>query len=109
MKRGGCSFITKVRYMQKSGAVAVVVGDPEHPGWITMYAPGKLLWALCFLLNLATKLFSHLCYKYIGDTSDVTIPSVFLAMKEYNKILHLSKLLDTPMMAVLQYDDIVTW
>ncbi|CEP09995.1 hypothetical protein [Parasitella parasitica] len=83
VKRGGCSFITKVRYMQKSGAVAVVVGDPEHPGWITMYAP--------------------------GDTSDVTIPSVFLAMKEYNKILQLSKLLDTPMMAVLQYDDVVTW
>ncbi|KAI8644785.1 hypothetical protein BD408DRAFT_412882 [Parasitella parasitica] len=83
VKRGGCSFITKVRYMQKSGAVAVVVGDPEHSGWITMYAP--------------------------GDTTDVTIPSVFLAMKEYNKILQLSKVLDTPMMAVLQYDDIVTW
>ena len=41
VKRGGCSFITKVRFMQKSGAIAVVVGDSEHPGWITMYAPGK--------------------------------------------------------------------
>lgn len=41
IRRGGCSFITKVRNMQNSGAVAVVVGDPEHPGrWITMYAPG---------------------------------------------------------------------
>ena len=42
VRRGGCSFITKIRFMQKSGAVGVVVGDPDHPGrWITMYAPGK--------------------------------------------------------------------
>jgi E3 ubiquitin-protein ligase RNF13 len=41
VRRGGCSFVTKVRNMQKSGAIAVAVGDPDKPGWITMYAPGK--------------------------------------------------------------------
>jgi E3 ubiquitin-protein ligase RNF13 len=41
VRRGGCSFITKVRNMQASGAIAVAVGDPERQsGWITMYAPG---------------------------------------------------------------------
>ncbi|KAI9483423.1 MAG: hypothetical protein EXX96DRAFT_558157 [Benjaminiella poitrasii] len=80
VRRGGCSFITKVRNMQQSGAIAVIVGDPTHPTWITMYAP--------------------------GDTSDIIIPSVFLAKNEYNKLLLLTKLLDTPMLAVLQYDDL---
>lgn len=48
VRRGGCSFITKVRNMQESGAIAVAVGDPEHQsGWITMYAPGK-----CYLINI---------------------------------------------------------
>ncbi|KAI8068125.1 uncharacterized protein B0P05DRAFT_551872 [Gilbertella persicaria] len=79
VKRGGCSFITKVRYMQKSGAVAVIVGDAENPGWITMYSP--------------------------GDTSDVSIPSVFVAKDEYTKLLQMSKLLGTPMMSVLQRQD----
>ncbi|GAA5801421.1 hypothetical protein HPULCUR_006867 [Helicostylum pulchrum] len=41
VSRGGCSFVTKVRYMQKSGAIAVVIGDPNNSGWITMYSPGK--------------------------------------------------------------------
>lgn len=56
VQRGGCSFITKVRYMQKSGAIAVVVGDLKNNGWITMYSPGKkirkkLLIILCLLCN----------------------------------------------------------
>ncbi|KAG2207504.1 hypothetical protein INT47_004252, partial [Mucor saturninus] len=83
LSRGGCSFITKVRYMQKSGAIAVVIGDPNNPGWITMYSP--------------------------DDTTDIMIPSVFLARNEYRKLLHLSKLLNTPMVAILQPDDNVTW
>lgn len=83
VQRGGCSFITKVRYMQKSGAIAVVVGDPKSSGWITMYSP--------------------------GDTSDIQIPSIFLAKNEYKKLLHLSKLLNTPMVAILQPDTNVTW
>ncbi|KAF1804922.1 hypothetical protein V8B55DRAFT_1586285 [Mucor lusitanicus] len=84
VRRGGCSFITKVRNMQESGAIAVAVGDPEHQsGWITMYAP--------------------------GDTSDITIPSVFLAKNEYRALLYLSKIVDTPMMILLQLDDFITW
>lgn len=53
VRRGGCSFVTKVRNMQKSGAIAVAVGDPDKPGWITMYAPGKNIkktFSKCLLL-----------------------------------------------------------
>ncbi|KAG2219159.1 hypothetical protein INT45_002350 [Circinella minor] len=84
VKRGGCSFITKIRFMQKSGAVGVVVGDPDHPGrWITMYAP--------------------------GDTSDVLIPSVFLAQEEYLTILSLTKSTVEPLPIRLQLDDFISW
>lgn len=41
IERGNCTFIQKVRNMQASGAIAVVVGDNEHNGLITMYAPGE--------------------------------------------------------------------
>jgi hypothetical protein len=41
LERGGCSFIEKVRNMQSSGAIAVAVGDPDHVGWTTMFAPGE--------------------------------------------------------------------
>ncbi|KAI8138442.1 hypothetical protein BJV82DRAFT_630843 [Fennellomyces sp. T-0311] len=82
VRRGGCSFITKVRAMQKSGAIAVVVGDPDHPGrWITMYAP--------------------------GDTTDVLIPSVFLAQREYLTLLSLSAARPAPVR--LQVDDFISW
>ncbi|KAI8079527.1 uncharacterized protein B0P05DRAFT_586986 [Gilbertella persicaria] len=84
VKRGGCSFITKVRNMQESGAIAVAVGDPDHQsGWITMYAP--------------------------GDTSDIKIPSIFLAKHEYRTLLYLSKIVDTPMMVILKLDHFITW
>ncbi|KAI9256670.1 hypothetical protein BDA99DRAFT_517039, partial [Phascolomyces articulosus] len=84
VRRGGCSFITKIRSMQQSGAIAVVVGDPEHPGrWITMYAP--------------------------GDTSDVLIPSVFLAQEEYLTILSLTRTSSEPLPIRLQLDDFISW
>lgn len=40
IERGECSFVDKVRMMQASGAIAVIVGDKHYNGWITMYAPG---------------------------------------------------------------------
>lgn len=43
VERGQCTFIEKVRNMQASGAIAVVVGDNEKNGLITMYATGELL------------------------------------------------------------------
>lgn len=57
VERGSCPFVNKVRAMQHSGAAAVIVGDlyPSGP-LITMYAS--------------------------GDTSDVLIPSVFVARWE---------------------------
>jgi len=84
VRRGGCPFVTKVRNMQQSGAIAVVIGDPDHESrWLTMYAS--------------------------GDTSDIIIPSVFLARNEYRSLLYLSKLVDTPMMILLQLDDLMIW
>lgn len=41
IERGECSFVDKVRAMQRSGAKAAIVGDKHYNGWITMYAPGK--------------------------------------------------------------------
>ncbi|KAF3045529.1 hypothetical protein E8E12_009266 [Didymella heteroderae] len=52
LRRGGCGFLAKVEWAQRRGAVAVVVGDNVRGGaLIRMYAR--------------------------GDTSNVTIPSVF--------------------------------
>lgn len=46
VERGQCSFLQKVKTMQDSGAIAVIVGDRHFNGWVTMYAPGKLAIAL---------------------------------------------------------------
>ena len=52
LKRGGCGFLAKVEWAQQRGAVAVIVGDNVRGGGlIRMYAQ--------------------------GDTSNVTIPSLF--------------------------------
>ena len=52
LKRGGCGFAAKVEWAQRRGAVAVIVGDDVRGGpLIRMYAR--------------------------GDTSNVTIPSLF--------------------------------
>jgi len=57
ISRGNCSFIEKVRNMQRSGFAAVIVGNNDHSGLVTMFSD--------------------------GDTSDVIIPSVFITQKEY--------------------------
>ena len=52
LSRGGCGFLEKVKWAQRRGATALIVGDHTRGGaLVTMYA--------------------H------GDTSNVTIPSVF--------------------------------
>ena len=44
VERGGeCTFAQKVRHMQQSGAQAVIVGDNQKNGLVTMYARGKTL------------------------------------------------------------------
>ena len=49
IERGECSFVDKVRAMQDSGALAAVVGDKHYNGWITMYAPGKILYNILYI------------------------------------------------------------
>ncbi|WEW60548.1 PA_1 and RING-H2_PA-TM-RING domain-containing protein [Emydomyces testavorans] len=52
LSRGGCGFLEKVKWAQRRGGIAVIVGDDTRGGGlVTMYAR--------------------------GDTSNVTIPSVF--------------------------------
>lgn len=52
LSRGGCGFLEKVKWAQRRGAVAVIVGDDTRGGnLVTMYAR--------------------------GDTSNVTIPALF--------------------------------
>jgi len=52
LSRGGCGFLEKVKWVQRRGGIALIVGDDTRGGvLITMYA--------------------H------GDTSNVTIPSLF--------------------------------
>ncbi|KAF9159035.1 hypothetical protein DFQ26_006998 [Actinomortierella ambigua] len=64
VERGGdCSFVEKVRNMQASGAGAVIVGDNQRGGLVTMYAR--------------------------DDTSDVLIPSVFIAQQHYRELRYL--------------------
>ena len=52
LSRGGCGFLEKVKWAQRRGAVAVIVGDDTRGGnLVTMYAR--------------------------GDTSNITIPALF--------------------------------
>lgn len=54
LSRGGCGFLEKVKWAQRRGGVALIVGDDTRGGaLVTMYAR--------------------------GDTSNVTIPSLFTA------------------------------
>lgn len=52
LSRGGCGFLEKVKWAQRRGGVALIVGDNERSGQLTiMYAK--------------------------GDTSNITIPAIF--------------------------------
>ncbi|GET00141.1 E3 ubiquitin-protein ligase RNF13 isoform X1 [Rhizophagus clarus] len=78
VERGQCTFIEKVRSMQASGAIAVVVGDNKKNGLITMYAT--------------------------GDTSDVIIPSVFIAQTDLKSLIA-----EKPVEAQLVKDNLSQW
>ncbi|ORX48878.1 hypothetical protein DM01DRAFT_1385423 [Hesseltinella vesiculosa] len=77
--RGGCSFVTKVRTMQQSGAVGVVIGDMDQQHWVTMYAP--------------------------DGATDISIPSIFLAQREYKSLLYLTGIVARPMLVYVKHDD----
>ncbi|ORZ21112.1 hypothetical protein BCR42DRAFT_406844 [Absidia repens] len=83
VKRGGCSFYHKAQYMQKSGAIAVIVGDEDNAEWITMYSE--------------------------EDTSDIKIPSVFLTRNEYQKITNAQQHHSRPLLVLLQNEETLPW
>ncbi|ORZ00241.1 hypothetical protein BCR43DRAFT_511268 [Syncephalastrum racemosum] len=64
IRRGGCSFVDKVHNMQQSGAIAVLVGDPEPSKYATfMTAPDGY------------------------NISDIQIPSGFVKKNGYEQLL----------------------
>lgn len=68
LSRGGCGFLEKVKWAQRRGASALIVGDDTHAGsLVTMYAR--------------------------GDTSNVTIPALFTS---YTTAHLLSSLIPPP-------------
>ncbi|KAG0752858.1 hypothetical protein G6F57_015463 [Rhizopus arrhizus] len=69
--------------MQESGAIAVVVGDKTFNGWVTMYAP--------------------------GDTSNILIPSVFVAQYQYKALLKLLEKNNNSLIIRITGDDLLTW
>ncbi|KAJ1941390.1 hypothetical protein FBU59_003512 [Linderina macrospora] len=75
VERGNCGFVEKVRNMQASGAAAVLVGDPWYDLPVTMYAS--------------------------GDTSDVHIPSSFIARTEYNGLRNAAAMSHGPLIIKL--------
>ncbi|KAI9259086.1 hypothetical protein BY458DRAFT_517723 [Sporodiniella umbellata] len=83
LERGHCSFLTKVQAMQASGAIAVVVGDRNFNGWVTMYAP--------------------------GDTSYIRIPSVFVAQYQYKALLKGLEEQNNTLIIQITGDDLLTW
>ncbi|KAF9127515.1 hypothetical protein BGW39_005816 [Mortierella sp. 14UC] len=65
VERGGkCGFVDKVKNMMVSGASAVIVGDYEKGPLVTMYSNRE-------------------------DTSDITIPSVFVTQTHYRELGYL--------------------
>ncbi|EIE77133.1 hypothetical protein RO3G_01837 [Rhizopus delemar RA 99-880] len=69
--------------MQESGAIAVVVGDRHFNGWVTMYAP--------------------------GDTSNIHIPSVFVAQYQYRSLLNLLAYKNNSLLIEIAGDDLLAW
>ncbi|RHZ68277.1 PA and RING finger domain protein [Aspergillus thermomutatus] len=77
LSRGGCGFLEKVKWAQRRGAIAVIVGDDTRGGsLVTMYAR--------------------------GDTSNVTIPAVFTS---YTTAHLLSSLMPPQVGADLSLDE----
>ncbi|CAO3587783.1 unnamed protein product [Absidia cylindrospora] len=83
VKRGGCSFYHKAQYMQRSGAIALIVGDEDNTEWITMYSE--------------------------EDTSDIKIPSVFLTRNEYQKVTDAQQQHSRPLLVLLQNEETHPW
>ncbi|CAO3653477.1 unnamed protein product [Cunninghamella echinulata] len=83
IKRGGCSFYTKVNAMQQSGAIAVIIGDDKNDVWLTMTTE--------------------------GDSSNITIPSVFLSKSEYHSFLLAKQNLIHPILVLLNNEDKILW
>lgn len=74
VERGGnCSFVAKVRNMQASGAAAVIVGDNQRSGLITMYARGK--YPFFFFYSVMLRPFFFVCIVFHASCLCFVFPS----------------------------------
>ncbi|KAF8536557.1 hypothetical protein BDD12DRAFT_889866 [Trichophaea hybrida] len=80
--RGGCGFLEKVLWTQRRGGVALIVGDYKRPGigggssgLVTMYAKGKASSETALFLEEGST--EQVSIESPGDTSNVSIPSLF--------------------------------
>ncbi|KAF9548022.1 E3 ubiquitin-protein ligase rnf13 [Mortierella hygrophila] len=81
VERGGtCGFVDKVKNMMASGASAVVVGDYLRGPLVTMYSNRD-------------------------DTSDITIPSVFISQTHYRELRYLGMELGQGFLIRMSSDD----
>lgn len=82
VQRGSCRFDQKVRAMQKSGAIAVIVGNTE---------------------NELIKMYSS------DDTSDIYIPSVSTTLDSYKELVILAKNNQEKPPMIKIYPNIIDW
>lgn len=65
---------------------------------------------LCVITTKKSRTYNDEAVLRIGDTSDIFIPSMFLAQQEYQALHNLATLSDTPLMVLLlQMDDWMAW
>ncbi|KAA1123712.1 hypothetical protein PGTUg99_007572 [Puccinia graminis f. sp. tritici] len=91
IERGDCAFVDKVRYAQKLGASAVIVGDwQQSPSSTSSSFSTHHPFSLSPIFSQPSKTGDHFGFNsglltmYApGDTSDLTIPSVFVARDSY--------------------------
>lgn len=102
VERGGCTFVDKVRSLQKSGAKAVIIGDKHYNGWITMYATGKVVIVVIQLGRVTNTI--------VGDASDIVIPSVYVAQYQFLSLLqHLDDENNKPVFIRITENELFSW
>ncbi|KAJ3229357.1 hypothetical protein HDU81_005419 [Chytriomyces hyalinus] len=102
VERGGCAFADKVRAMQSSGAIAVIVGDSVsstfdgdrvETEWESKAGVGRKRAGLVTMVAAP------------GSDAEIVIPSYFVARKDYAVLLRLAGFRDHAQIAHISMND----
>ncbi|KAJ3406293.1 hypothetical protein HDU80_011558 [Chytriomyces hyalinus] len=102
VERGGCAFADKVRAMQSSGAIAVIVGDSAsstfdgdrvETEWESKAGVGRKRAGLVTMVAAP------------GSDAEIVIPSYFVARKDYAVLLRLAGFRDHAQIAHISMND----